>query len=208
MRCLKSVGKHGVLGLCIIIGITVCSNTRGISRAETEHDATAPAREAMPIGCSRGHDVKLGDTCVWTIEGDEVEMRVATDGCVHVSLGTHGQRDPGPGPRLCPGGPDYSKQGLSEGDVGDTVVASTLDAPMCGMLSISDLSLVFNGADIHIGPGLDLNQLVARWNETHWFVQETPNQDWIDPRRVVEVPATQDSVWDRMTSVGIKGTSP
>ena len=51
MRFLKNVGKHGLLGLCIVIGTTVCSNTREMSRADTERDATAPAMESMPIGC-------------------------------------------------------------------------------------------------------------------------------------------------------------
>ena len=57
------------------------------------------------------------------------------------------------------------------------------------MLSISGLSLVFNGTDIQIWPGLDLSQLVVRWNGTRWSVKETPSQDWIDPRRAVDVPA-------------------
>ena len=191
MRFLKHVGKHGLLGLCIVIGTTVCSNTREMPRADTERGATAPAMESMPIGCSRGHGIRPGDTCAWTIEGDEVAIHAALDGCAQVSLRKVGQRDPEPGPRLCPGGPDYSKRGLSEVHVGDTVVASAMDAPMCGMSSISGLSLDFNGTDIHVWPGLDLKQLVVHWNGAHWSVQETPSQAWIHPRRVDDVPACQ-----------------
>ena len=91
MRFLKHVGKHGLLGLCIVIGTTVCSNTRGMSRADTERGATAPAMESMPIGCSRGHDIRPGDACAWTIEGDEVEIHAAMDGCAQVSLRKVGQ---------------------------------------------------------------------------------------------------------------------
>ena len=191
MRFLKHVGKHGLLGLCIVIGITVCSNTSGMSQGDAEGGATAPAMESMPTGCSRGHDIRPGDACAWTLEGDEVEIHVAMDGCAQVSLRKYGHRDPESGPRLCPGGPDYSKRGFSEVHVGDTVVASTMDAPMCGMIPISGLSLDFNGTDIHIWPGLDLRQLAVHWNGAHWSVKETPSQEWINPRHVVEVPACQ-----------------
>lgn len=188
MRLLKTVGKHGLLGLCIVIGISVCSNVRGISRADTDRDAAAPAGESTPVGCSRGHDIKPGDTCAWTIESDAVEIRAAADGCAQVSSRQVGQGDPESGPRLCPGGPEHAVRGLSEARVGDVVVASTTDSPMCGMISISGLSLDFNGTAIHAGPGLDLNQLVVHWNGAHWSVQETPGREWIDPRRV-DVPA-------------------
>ena len=189
MRCLRKVGKHGLLGLGIVIGIAVCGNTPGVSRADTERGAAAPVAESMAIECSRGHDIRPAETCAWTVEGDEVEIHVAMDGCAHVSLRKVGQRDAGSGPRLCPEGPDYSQRGLSEVHVGDTIVASPMDAPLCGVLSISGPSVVFNGADIQIGPGLELNQLVVRWNGAHWSVKETPSQEWIDPRRVVEVSA-------------------
>ena len=189
MSCLREVGKHELLGLCIVIGIAVCSNTRAVSRADTERGATASAVESMAIGCSRGHDIRPGETCAWTVEGDEVEIHAATDGCAHVRLRTYGQRHAESGPRLCPEGPDYSQRSLSEVHVGDTIVASPLDAPLCGMLSIAGPSLAFNGTDIQIGPGLDLNQLVVRWSGAHWSVKETPSQEWIDPRRAVEVPA-------------------
>ena len=189
MSFLRNVGKHGLLGLCIVIGVTVCSNTRGMPRADTERGATAPAMESMAIECSRGHDIKPGDTCAWTVEGDEVEIHAEMDGCAHVSLRKVGQHNAEPGPRLCPGGADYSKRGLSEVHVGDTVVSSPTDAPLCGMLSISGLSLVFNGTDIRIWPGLDPKQLVVHWNGAHWSVKETPSQEWIDPGRAVEAPA-------------------
>ena len=167
------------------------TRARACLSGDAERGATAPAMESMPTGCSRGHYTRPGDTCAWTLEGDEVEIHVAMDGCAQVSLRKYGQRDPESGPRLCPGGPDYSKRGLSEVHVGDTVVASTMDAPTCGMISISGLSLDFNGTDIHIWPGLDLRQLVVHWNGTHWSVKETPSQEWINPRHVVEVPACQ-----------------
>ena len=189
MRMLRNLGKHGLLGLCIAIGVTVSSDTRQMPRADTERGATASDTESTPVGCSRGHTIKPGDTCAWTIEGDEVKIHAAMDGCAHVSLGKGGQRDPGAAPRLCPGGPDYSKRGLSEATVGETMVASTTEAPQCGMRSISGPGLVFDGTQIHIGLGLDLKQLVVRWNGAHWSVQETPPREWINPRRVANVPA-------------------
>ena len=188
MRFLKNMGKHGLLGLCIVIGISVCSNVRGISRADTDRDAAAPAGETTPTGCSRGHDIRPGDTCAWTIEGDAVEIHVAADGCAQVSLRQVGQDGAKSSPRLCPGGPDHAERGLSEARVGDVVVASATDAPTCGMISISGLSLDFNGADIRVGPGLDLSQLVVHWNGARWSVQEASSQEWIDPRHG-DVPA-------------------
>ena len=188
MRFLKNVGKHGLLGLCIVIGISVCSNVRGISRADTDRDAAVPAVESTPTGCSRGHDIRPGDTCAWTIEGDAVEIHAAADGCVQVSLRQVGQDGAESSPRLCPGGPDHAERGLSEARVGDVVVASATDAPMCGMTSISGLSLDFNGADIRVGPGVDPNQLAVHWNGARWFVQEAPSPKWIDPRHG-DVPA-------------------
>ena len=61
---------------------------------------------------------------------------------------------------------------------------------MCGMIPISGLSLDFNGADLHVWPGLDLNQLVVHWDGARWSVKETPSQAWIHPRRL-DVPACQ-----------------
>ena len=184
-RCLKQAGKRGLLGLCIVVGISVCSDMRGTSVADAEQGAT----ESTAGGCGRGHDIRPGDTCAWTIEGDKAEIHAAMDGCAQVTLGKVGQGASESGLRLCPGGPAYAEGGLPEGDAGDTVVASTTDAPICGMISIPGLSLDFNGADIRIGAGLDLDQLVAHWNGAHWSVKETPSQEWIDPRRVDEVPA-------------------
>ena len=185
MRCLKQAGKRGLLGLCLAIGISVCSDVRGTSVADAEQGAS----ESRPIGCDRGHDIRPGDTCAWTIEGDEVEIHAAPDGCVQVILRKAGQGNPESGPRLCPGGPAYAEGGLPEGDVGDTVVASATEAPICGVISISGLSLDFNGADIRIGAGLDLDRLVVHWSGARWFVKEAPSREWIDPRRVDEAPA-------------------
>ena len=184
MRFLKGMGKHGLLGLCVVIGISVC----GISRADADRDAAAPAGESTTAGCSRGHGIRPGDTCAWMIEGDAVEIHAAADGCAQVSLRKAGRGAPESGPRLCPGGPDHAERGLSEAPVGDVVVASAMDAPMCGMISISGLSLDFNGAAIHIGPGLDVSQLVVHWNGARWSVQKAPSQAWIDPRHG-DVPA-------------------
>lgn len=189
MTCMKKVGRHGLLGLCLVIAISVCGDVRGTSRADAEQGVTAPVVESTPVRCGRGHDIKPGDMCAWMIEGDAVKIHAATDGCAQVILGQAGQGGPEAGHRLCPGGPDHTERGLSEAHVGEVVVASATDAPMCGMIPIARLSLDFNGADIHVWPGLDLNQLVVHWNGAHWSVQETPSQEWIDPRRVAEVPA-------------------
>ena len=183
MRCLKQVGKHGLLGLCIAVGISVGGDMRGMSWAEAEQGMAAPA------GCRRAHDIRPGDTCTWAIEGDEVMIHATPDGCAQVILRKVGQGDPESGLRLCPGGPAYAEGGLPEGDVGDTVVASTTEAPTCGMIPLSGLRLDFNGAAIRIGAGLDPDQLVVHWNGAHWSVKETPSREWIDPRRVAEVPA-------------------
>ena len=183
MRCLKQVGRHGLLGLCIAIAISVYSDIRGTSGAEAEQGVAAPA------ACGRAHDVRPGDTCAWTIEGDAVEIHATPDGCAQVILMKAGQDDRESGLRLCSGGPAYAEGSLPEGDAGDTVVASTTDAPTCGMISISGLSVAFNGAAIRIGAGWDPDQLVVHWNGVHWSVKETPSQEWIDPRPSDEAPA-------------------
>jgi len=182
---LKQAGKRGLLGLCIVVGIGVCSDMRGTSVADAEQGVT----ESTASGCGRGHDIRPGDTCAWTIEGDKVEIHAAPDGCAQVILRKAGQGDPESGLRLCPGGPAYAEGVLPERNAGDTVVASATEAPICGMISISGLSLDFNGVDIRIGAGLDLDRLVVHWNGAHWSVKETPNREWIDPRRVDAVPA-------------------
>ena len=133
MRCLKQAGKRGLLGLCIVVGISVCSDVRGTSVADAEQGTT----ESTASGCGRGHDIRPGDTCAWTIEGDEVEIHAVPDGCAQAILREAGQGGPESGLRLCPGGPTYAEGGLPEGDLGDTVVASATEAPICGVISIS-----------------------------------------------------------------------
>ena len=176
MKIGNKVERRVMLALCVVMVITVSAGLHDIAWAETE-----------PAGCSRGQHMTLGDTCAWTIDGDDVEIHVDAEGCALVTSRNYRMRYSHPGPRLCPGGPDFSRLGLSPVEVGDTIVASTLEAPVCGVLSISRPSIAFNGTDIHVWPGLDLEGLVVRWSGAQWSVQETPSQDWTTPRQRGEV---------------------
>ena len=83
---------------------------------------------------------------------------------------------------MCPGGPDFSRPGLSPVAVADTIVASMLEAPLCGVLSISMPSIAFRGDAVRVWPGLDLQGLVLRWSGAHWSVEETPGREWTTPK--------------------------
>ena len=187
MRIMNNISRRVLLALCVVMGITVCGGLHENSWAETERDAAAMEMESVSVGCSRGDQVTPGDTCTWTIEGDTVEIHVDTDGCALVTSKNYRMRYAHPWPRLCPGGPGYSSQGLSAVQVGDRIVTSTSEAPVCGVLSISRPSLVFDGTDIRVWPGLDLEGVVVRWSGAHWSVEETPSQVWITPRHQGEV---------------------
>ena len=54
MKFLNNAGKHGLLGLCIVIGATVCSSTSGMSQGDAEGGAISSpgldcARAAQPF---------------------------------------------------------------------------------------------------------------------------------------------------------------
>ena len=187
MRIRNNVGRHFLLALCVVMGFSVCGGLYEISRAETEPVDAASDMVSGPAGCSRGDRMRPGDTCAWTIEGDDVEIHVDADGCALVTSKNYRMRYAHPGPRLCPGGPGYSSQGLSAVQVGDTIVTLTSEAPVCGVLSISRPSLVFDGSDIRVWPGLDLEGVIVRWSGAHWSVEETPPQEWVTPRQRGEV---------------------
>ena len=100
MRFLKNMGKHGRCWDCVSSSgsayAATCAAYPGPIRTGTRRQ---PAVESTPTGCSRGHDIRPGDTCAWTIEGDAVEIHVAADGCAQVSLRQVGQ-DAMPSPAL------------------------------------------------------------------------------------------------------------
>ena len=167
-----------LVALSIVMGMAVCGGLTGMSWAETES-----------VGCGRGQQMRPGDTCAWTIEGDSVEIHVDADGCALVTSKNYRMRYSHPGPRLCPAGPAFSTQGLVQPDVADTIVTLTSQAPVCGVLSISRPSLDFDGAVIHVWPGLDLQGVTVRWSGADWAVEETPSQEWTTPRQGGEVRA-------------------
>ena len=176
MRIPGDVSRRVLLALCVVMVIIGCDALREISWAETQ-----------PAGCGRGDTMKPGDTCAWTIEGDDVEVHIDAEGCALVTSKNYMMRYSHPGPRLCPGGPVYSAQGLSAVQVSDTIVTLTSEAPVCGVLSISRPSLDFDGAVIHVWPGLDLEGVIVRWRGTHWSVEETPGHKWVTPKEQREI---------------------
>ena len=178
MRIPNNVSRRVLLALCVVMGIIVCGGLPEVTWAETE-----------PVGCSRGDQVSPGDTCTWAIEGDTVEIHVDADNCALVTSKNYRMRYAHPGPRLCPEGPEYSTQGLSAVQVEDNIVTLTSEAPVCGVLSISRPSVVFDGTDIRVWPGLDLEGVIVRWSGAHWSVEEEPGQVWLTPRQHAEVPA-------------------
>ena len=171
MRIPTDAGSRMLLALCMLTGIAVCSGLPAVSWAETE-----------AVACGRGHLMRPGDTCAWTIEGDDVEVHVDAQACALVTSKNYRMRYSHPGPRLCPGGPDFSRPGLSPVAVADTIVASTLEAPLCGVLSISMPSIAFRGDGVRVWPGLDLPGLVLRWSGAQWSVEETPGREWTTPK--------------------------
>lgn len=178
MRIANNVSRLVLLALCAVMGIIVCGGLPEVTWAETE-----------PVGCSRGDHVSPGDTCRWMVEGDTVEIHVDADGCALVTSKNYRMRYAHPGPRLCPGGPEFSAQGVSAVQVEDNIVTLTSEAPVCGVLSISRPSVVFDGTDIRVWPGLDLEGVIVRWSGAHWSVEEEPGQEWLTPRQHAEVPA-------------------
>ena len=178
MRIPEKVRGSVFLALCVVVGIAGHGGLPWTSWAETE-----------PVACARGHQMALGDTCAWTMEGDDVEVHVDADGCALVTSKNYMMRYSHPGPRLCPGGAGYSTAGISAPEVGDTIVTLTSEAPLCGVLSISRPSLDFDGAVIRVWPGLDLEGVMVRWSGAHWTVEETPGQQWMTPRQQGDVGA-------------------
>lgn len=169
------------LAFFVVMGSGVCGGLyEEVSWADT--DAAA---------CGRGYLMKPGDTCAWTVEGDDVEIHVDPEACALVTSRNYMMRYSHPGPRLCPGGGSLSRQGLLPVDVTETIVASMLEAPLCGVLSISRPSIAFNGADIRVWPGLDLQGVLVRWSGVHWSVEETPGAGWTTPKRRREVSTCQ-----------------
>ena len=176
MRIPGKARRPVFLALCVVVGIAGCGGLPWMSWAE-------------PVECGRGHHMAPGDTCSWTMEGDDVEVHVDADSCALVTSKNYMMRYSHPGPRLCPGGPGYSVEGLSAVQAGDTIVTLTSEAPLCGVLSISRPSVGFDGTDIRVWPGLDLEGVIVRWSGAHWSVVETPAQEWVTPRQREEVPA-------------------
>ena len=189
MRIPNDIRRRMLLALCMVVGIAVYGGVHEISWAETEQDGSATGVESVTVGCERGDQVSPGDTCTWTIEGDTVEIHVDAEGCALVTSKNYRMRYAHPGPRLCPGGEGFSTQGLSAVHVEDNIVTLTSEAPVCGVLSISRPSVAFDGTDIHVWPGLDLEGVMVRWSGAHWSVEETPSQGWLTPRQYAEVPA-------------------
>ena len=69
MRIPTDAGSRMLLALCMVMGIAVCGGLPAVSWAETD-----------ALACGRGHLMRPGDTCAWTIEGDDVEVHVDAAG--------------------------------------------------------------------------------------------------------------------------------
>ena len=189
MRIPDCVSRGVLLVFCFVVGMMACDGLHGVVRAETEQGEPAAGMEPVTGGCVRGYAIGPGETCRWTIEGDEVEIHVDADRCALVTSKNYRMRYAHPGPRLCPGREALSEPGLAAVQVEDTIVTLTSEAPVCGMLSISRPSLAFDGTDIRVWPGLDLEGVIVRWTGAHWTVQETPSQAWMTAPRQGDVRA-------------------
>ena len=119
MRIPTDAGSRMLLALCMLMSIAVLL-------AQTD-----------ALACGRGHLMRPGDTCAWTIEGDDVEVHVDAQACALVTSKNYRMRYSHPGPRLCPGGPDFSRPGLSPVAVADTIVG--LDAGGAAVRGAVDL---------------------------------------------------------------------
>ena len=181
MKIASEVCARVLLALCLVIGLSVgASLYEQVSWADTE---TAV--------CGRGYLMEPGDTCTWTVEGDDVEIHVDAEACALVTSKNYMMRYSHPGPRLCPGGQSFLRQGLVPVEVADTIVASVLEAPLCGVLSVSRPSIAFNGTDIRVWPGMDLQGVAVRWSGGRWSVEETPGPGWTTPKQRREVPTCE-----------------
>ena len=181
MKIATEVSGRVLSALCVAVGIGVCGGL---------HAQVAWA-DAQAAGCGLGYLMKPGDTCAWKVEGDDVEIHVDAEACALVTSKNYMMRYSHPGPRLCPGDPSFSRQGLLAVEVADTIVASILEAPLCGVLSISRPSITFNGTRVRVWPGLDLQGAAVRWSGVHWSVEETPGPGWTTPKQRREVSTCQ-----------------
>ena len=187
MRIPDQLSGRVLLALCLVVGMTVFDGVHRELQAETEGGEPPAGMQSVSGGCQPGHTIGAGETCRWTIEGDEVEIHVDADECALVTSKNYRMRYAHPGPRLCPEGDEFSEQGLSAVEVEDTIVTLTSEAPVCGVLSISRPSVVFDGTDIHVWPGLDLEGVRVRWGGANWTVEEAPSHQWVTPHQQDEV---------------------
>lgn len=183
MRIPDYVRRRVLLAFCLAVAVTACDGLHRVLWADTERGDPSAGMESASGGCEPGHAIAPGETCRWTIEGDDVEIHVDADDCALVTSKNYRMRYSHPGPRLCPGGATFIEQGLVAVQVEDTIVTLTSEAPVCGVLSISRPSLGFDGTEIHVWPGLDLEGVIVRWRGAHWTVEETPGQEWMTPRQ-------------------------